>query len=386
MTDFSSKFLPYGRQTIEADDIEAVTQALQDDFLTTGPKVAAFEKLFAETVGSKEAVAVGNGTHALHLACLALGLGEGDYAIVPAITFLATANAIRYCGADVIFADVDPLTGLMTPDSFQQTIDSHRGKNIKAVLPVHLGGHVVDLASIQKIAQKHNIKIIADACHALGGSIGEHAVGSCFYEDMATFSFHPVKNITMGEGGAITTNDTAFADKMRSLRSHGMIPDQQGKPWSYEMEEMGYNYRVTDIQCALGLSQLKKLDRFISKRCEFVEIYNKLFEDISPFVKTPVPALEENKSAWHLYALRIDFAGLKISRAEFMNALKARNIGSQVHYIPVSSQPYYTDLYGGIDLPGAEIYYEATLSIPLFPTMTKQDAERVVDAIKDIIS
>lgn len=380
------KFLPYGRQTIEDDDITAVVETLRSDFLTTGPKVQEFESLLAEKVGAKEAVVVGNGTQALHLACLQLGLGKGDWAIVTAITFLATANAVRYCGADVLFSDVDPDTGIMTPEIFEETILKNSDKNIKAVLPVHLGSNVADLQGIKNIADSHNIKILADSCHALGGSLNEKPIGSCYYEDMSTFSFHPVKNIAMGEGGAITTNDSTHAENMRYLRSHGMVLKADHKPWFYEMPELGFNYRATDIQCALGISQLKKLDRFIAKREELANLYTAKLNRLSDFVQAPQKLNQNIKSGWHLYALRIDFKGLDITRADFMKKLKFHNVGSQVHYIPVSSQPYYEGLYGKAHLEGASHYYESTLSIPLFPTMEHDDVEYVVDVIKKVIS
>lgn len=381
----SQNFLPYGCQTIEQDDIDAVIETLQSDFLTTGPKIQEFEKSLCDVTSAKEAVVVGNGTQALHLACLAAGLKEGGYAIVPAITFLATANAVRYCGADVIFCDVDPDTGLMTAETLHAAIDDNKDKQIKLVLPVHLGGQMVDLEAVRTIADKYNLKIIADSCHALGGKFHNTNIGACIYEDMATFSFHPVKNITMGEGGAITTNNKELADKMRSLRSHGMIPKPEEGPWAYEMAELGYNDRATDIQCALGVSQLKKIDRFIKKRQELVDFYDQQLKGIGSYIQPP-KRVPNSVAAWHLYALRIDFNGLNISRADFMNALKEQGIGSQVHYIPVSSQPYYEGLYGKADLPQAQKYYEATLSLPLFPTMEESDVIRVVKAIKNIIS
>lgn len=380
----SEKFLPYGRQTIEDDDINAVVETLQSDFLTTGPRVQEFEQLLAKKVGSKEAIVVGNGTQALHLACLQIGLKKGDFVIVPTITFLATANAVRYCDADIIFSDVDPDTGLLTPEIFEKTILENTDKKIKVVMPVHLGGNIVDLEKIKNIARQHNIKVIADSCHALGGSLNHKPIGSCYYEDMSTFSFHPVKNVAMGEGGAITTNNLEYAQNIRYLRSHGMILNNHLNPWFYEMPNLGFNYRATDIQCALGISQLKKLDRFIAKREELANLYNNKLSGVSEYIKTPASLGENIKSGWHLYALRIDFKGLGITRADFMHELRGYNIGSQVHYIPVSSQPYYKKMYGEHDLPGASYYYNSTLSIPLFPEMTSEDIERVVNSIKKI--
>ncbi len=384
MAESSLKFLPYGRQTIEQDDIEAVVETLKSDYLTTGPKIQEFEKLLATKTGADEAVVVGNGTQALHLACLAAGLEEEDYAIVPTLTFLATANAVRYCGADVIFCDVDPDTGLMTAATLQTAIDQNTDKKIKAILPVHLGGQSVDLKAIKEIADKNNLKIIADSCHALGSKYGNNWIGSCSYEDMATFSFHPVKNIAMGEGGAITTNDKALADKMRIMRTHGMVQKPEMGPWYYEMPELGYNDRATDIQCALGVSQLNKLDRFVEKRSALVALYDDLLKPLAPLVLPP-SKVSNCEPAWHLYAVRIDFDKIGMGRAEFMTVLKEKGIGSQVHYIPVHTQPYYKNLYGEKNLSGADKFYQATLSLPLFPSMEESDVSRVVTVIKSII-
>lgn len=376
-------FLPYGRQTIESDDIAAVAECLSGDFLTTGPKVAEFEKTFADIVKAKHCIVVGNGTHALHLACLAAGLAKGSYAIVPAVTFLATANAVRYCGADVLFADVDPQTGLMRPEDVLAVIEKNPGKKIQAVLPVHLTGQTVDLRAMREICDKHGMVMIADAAHALGSECGGAPVGAGIYEHMTIFSFHPVKTIALGEGGAIATNDDSMARKMRKLRGHGMEQQPENGPWFYTMEDIGYNYRVTDFQCALGLSQLAKLDRFIARRRAIANMYDKLLADFAPVILPPLRVNNEDP-AWHLYAVRIDFEKLGMTRAELMNALRARNIGTQVHYIPVSSQPYYVNLYGKQDLSGAEYYYEHTLSLPLFPSMADEDVTYVAQTLKEI--
>ncbi|HEU4839749.1 MAG TPA: UDP-4-amino-4,6-dideoxy-N-acetyl-beta-L-altrosamine transaminase [Micavibrio sp.] len=376
-------FLPYGCQTIEADDIAAVAESLSSDYLTTGPKVAEFEKEFCKVVRAKHCIVVGNGTHALHLACLAAGLGEGDYAIVPSVTFLATANAVRYCGADVLFADVDPSTGLMRPEDALATIEKNPGKKIKAILPVHLTGQTADLKALREISDKRGMIMIADAAHAVGSISSGLPVGAGIYEHMSIFSFHPVKTIALGEGGAITTNDDAMAKKMRTLRGHGMEQKPEQGPWFYTMENIGYNYRVTDFQCALGLSQLAKLDRFILRRRAIVDIYDTLLADLAPVILPPQRVSKEDP-AWHLYAVRVDFKKLGMTRAELMTRLRERNIGTQVHYIPVSSQPYYTGLYGQQNLPGASHYYEHTLSLPLFPKMEDSDAAYVVETLKEI--
>lgn len=379
--------LPYGRQTIEDDDIAAVTEALTGDFLTTGPKVQEFEDALCKATGAKYAVAVANGTVALHLACMILNLQKGDWAIVPAITFLATANAVRYCGADVIFADVDPDTGLMTAETFQEALDKAKteNKNVKAVLPVHLSGQPVPLQPIKDIADQHGIKVITDACHALGSQYGGKPVGCAEIEHLSAFSFHPVKTIALGEGGAVTTNNEQTANDMRRLRHHGIVAKPDQGMWYHEMPELGYNYRLTDIQCALGISQLNKLDRFLERRAELVSLYDGLFADMAPIIKTP-KRISNEFIGWHLYALRIDFDAIKMTRQQVMEKLKEFGVGSQVHYIPVHTQPYYEGLYGKQTLKGAEHYYAHTLSIPLYPTLTDDNAKSVAKAFKTIIA
>jgi|TARA_R110002126_G_scaffold291807_1_gene459765 UDP-4-amino-4,6-dideoxy-N-acetyl-beta-L-altrosamine transaminase len=378
--------LPYGRQAIDDDDIQAVVDALKGDYLTTGPAVKAFEQKLCDVTGAKYAVACSNGTTALHLACMALNLKEGECAVVPTLTFLATANAVRYCGTDVVFCDVDPETGLMTADTLLEALSYAQSKGwvVKAVLPVHLAGQAVDLADIRDITSQHNIKIIADACHAIGGTYQQTSIGACEFEDMSAFSFHPVKTIAMGEGGAVTTNNEKFAETMRTLRHHGMSKTDDMEPWAYEMQDLGYNYRVTDIQCALGTSQLNKIDTFIEKRESLVALYNEKLADLSEYVKIP-HRVQTGKTGWHLYAIRVDFEQLAIARAKLMDALKERGVGTQVHYIPVHTQPYYTNLYGARDLPGAQTYYEKTLSLPLYPLMTEDDVSYVVKTLKDVL-
>lgn len=396
----SARFLPYGRQVIDDDDIAAVAQALRGDFLTTGPAVDAFEADFARIVGAKEAVVCGNATQALHIGCIALGLGAGDTAIVPTVTFLATANAVRYTGADVIFSDVDPDTGLMTPGNFEYAIKRAKAAGLKpkVVLPVHLAGQSVDLAVIQEIARREGMAVLTDSCHALCTTYRNVPSGSCQYEDIAVFSFHPVKTIAMGEGGAVTTNDSAMAAKLRLLRGHGMMHrstqpirpemglDEQGQPnpWYYEMAELGYNYRESDIHCALGISQLKKLDKFITRRRELALLYDQLLAPLAPVILPP-KRVADCVPGWHLYAVRIDFEKTGHSRASFMHHLKEKNIGTQVHYIPVHLQPYYRDLYGNQKLVGADAYYSSTLSLPLFPSMSDEDARYVVDSLRQVM-
>ncbi len=393
----SETFLPYGRHGIDEDDIAAVAQVLRGDFLTTGPAVDGFEEKLAGITGVKFAVSCSSGTAALHLATLAMGLGPGDLAVVPSITFLATANAVRYVGADVVFCDVDPDTGLMRPQDLEHAIAEHGGA-IKAVLPVHLAGQSPDMKGIAAIARRHGITIIEDACHALGATYGatggDGPVGGCRDSDMAMFSFHPVKTIAMGEGGAVTTNDPVLAARLGDLRSHGMTRDAarftnsdmafdetgEPNPWYYEMPEIGFNYRASDIHCALGLSQLGKLDRFVARRRRLAARYDELLTPLAPRIK-PLGRMPGCRPAWHLYVALIDFAAAGIDRGALMRRLKDQGIGTQVHYIPVHTQPYYRDLYGKIDLPGAEKYYARCLSLPLFPGMADDDPDRVVAAL-----
>lgn len=388
-------FLPYGRQLIEEDDLAAVTAVLRGDFLTTGPTVAAFEEAFAARVGARHAVSCANGTAALHLTALALGLKPGDMSIVPAITFLATANCARYVGADVTFADVDPTTALMTDASLEDAL-SRAGAAAKAAYPVHMNGQTADMVAISKRARTRGCAVVEDACHALGGAYrdadgSKTPVGSCRHSDMAIFSFHPVKIIASGEGGMVTTNDDALAASLRSQRNHGMVRDPvlfedkdqafgsdgSANPWYYEMPEPGFNYRLTDIHAALGLSQLRKLDRFAARRRELVAVYDRALAPYAPVVR-PLARTPHDTPGWHLYVALIDFARTGTDRAACMRAMASAGVGSQVHYLPLHRQPYYRRRYGAISLPGAERYYDEALSLPLFAQMTGDDVDRVV--------
>jgi UDP-4-amino-4,6-dideoxy-N-acetyl-beta-L-altrosamine transaminase len=395
-------FIPYGRQSIDSDDIAAVSDALRGDYLTTGPTIAKFEAAFAETVGARHAVASNSGTAALHLACMAIDLQPGDAVIVPTVTFLATANAARFCGADVVFADVDPDTGLLTAQTLEEAIARAGKYRLRAVLPVQLNGHCADLVGIRAVADRHGLEIIEDACHSLGtthpaGNGATARSGDCALSTMACFSLHPVKTLTTGEGGVTTTSDAKLAERMRVLRHHGMTRhgaeftqrdeayDRNGtlNPWYYEMQGPGPNYRITDFACALGLSQLRKLDHFIARRREITALYNNLLPALAPKIR-PVPADPRQDPALHLYAILVEYDRIGVTRAEFMAALKAEGVGSQVHYLPVHRQPYYRGLYGNLDLPGANRYYDRCLSIPLYPDMTNDDAHRVVAALKKV--
>lgn len=380
--------LPYGRQTIEDDDIAAVAEALRADFLTTGPTVERFERAFAEVVGARHAVACANGTAALHLAMLALDVRPGEAVIAPAITFLATANCARYVGAEVVFADVDPDSGLMTPETLAEALTRLEGRRLRAVLPVHLRGDAADLPGLEALAQGAGAVLVEDAPHALGttmrfGDVTEQ-VGDVRHSAMATFSFHPVKTIATGEGGMVTTNDPALADRLRIMRSHGMVRPEGCEPWWYEMPEPGFNYRLPDILCALGLSQLAKLPRFAARRRALTARYHERLAPLAPVVR-PAARPAWSDPVLHLMAVLIDFEAAGRSRLEVVEALRARGVGSQVHYIPVNRQPYYRSRYGDRVLPGAEAWYARCLSLPLYPGMEDGDVDRVVEALKEAL-
>jgi UDP-4-amino-4,6-dideoxy-N-acetyl-beta-L-altrosamine transaminase len=399
----SGSFLHYGRQDIDANDLAAVAKALQADYLTTGPAVGDFERAFAAAVGARHALVSNSGTAALHLACVALDIGPGDSVVVPAVTFLATANAARFCGAEVIFADVDPESGRLTAATFAAALARHPKASVRAVLPVHLNGHCVDMPAIRALAEPRGIAVIEDACHAVGGR--HHAgnnslapVGACALSEFACFSLHPVKTITSGEGGVTTTNDEAAYRRMARFRSHGMVrepadfayPDQalaadgRANPWYYEMAELGFNYRITDFACALGLSQMQRLPGFALRRRALAARYDRLLQPLAPAIR-PVPAQAGDQPVLHLYAVLMDFKALGRSRAEVMQALKADGIGTMVHYIPVNRQPYYQRRNGDLRLPGADAYYDRVLSIPFYPAMQDADVDRVVAALQRLI-
>lgn len=390
------RFLPYGRQWIEDDDVAAVAQVLRGDYLTTGPTAQRFDDDLAATLGARHAVGCANGTAALHLAALALGLGPGDCAIVPAITFTATANAARFVGAEVEFADVNPDTGLMRPADALAAIERAKAKGWRprALFPVHLAGQVCAMAQLAELAAAHHLAVVEDACHAIGGTYDGHRVGACAHSDMAVFSFHPVKTVAMGEGGAVSTNDDALAQALRDLRSHGISRDPDRfrrpdlafdadgavNPWHYEMLALGFNYRLSDVACALGLSQLAKLSRFVARRAELVAAYDQALAPLAPLVR-PTGRVAGCAPGWHLYVALIDFAALGRSRAQVMDDLRRQGIGTQVHYIPVAEQPYYRDRYGPQHLPGAASYFARCLSLPLYPSLDQDDQGRVIAAI-----
>ncbi|EME70299.1 pyridoxal phosphate-dependent enzyme apparently [Paramagnetospirillum caucaseum] len=383
---------------VDEDDIAAVAAVMKGDILTTGPSVAAFEDALARTVGARHAVVCANGTAALHLAVLALGIGPGDAVLVPAQTFAATGNCARYVGAEVVLTDVDPDSGLMRVGDLEAAIAAHPGKRFRSVHPVHLNGQSADMPGLAAVARKHGLAIIEDCCHALGTIAADGAViGDCRHGDLNVFSFHPAKTIAMGEGGAITTNDESLAARLRLLRSHGITRDSsifvdevegfdsegQPNPWYYEMQDLGFNYRACDIQCALGLSQLAKLPRFAETRRRLVRHYRDRLAPLAPKVK-PI-TLSGGEAVWHLSVALIDYQACGTTRARVMNALRARGIGTQVNYIPVHKLPYYRTLLGEISLPGAEEYYRRCLSLPLSAAMTEADVDRVVEALREVL-
>jgi UDP-4-amino-4,6-dideoxy-N-acetyl-beta-L-altrosamine transaminase len=388
-----SDSLPYGLHLIEDDDVDAVTAALTSGLLAQGPRAAAFETALAGRLGAAHAVTTSCGTAALHLALLALDVGPGDLVVAPAITFLSTATAARMCGAEVVFADVDPATGLMTPETLLEALASAPGP-VKAALPVHLGGRMADMAGIAAVARAADVLLVEDCAHALGSRRGAVQAGGCAYSAAACFSFHPVKTIACGEGGAVTTNDAGIAARIGRLRNHGVTRDEalmvdpelsldeQGRrhPWGYEQLELGFNYRMTDIEAALGLSQLKKLDRFVARRAALAAAYDRMLELLAPWVR-PVGAGPDEAPSLHLYQVLIDFPAIGLSRDQVMRALVEQGIGTQVHYIPVYRQPYFRARYGPMRLPGAEAFYAAVLALPLFPAMADDDVERVLRAL-----
>jgi len=386
-----SFMIPYGRHSIDQQDIDHVVDVLKGGWLTCGSVVEAFEAELATTVQAKHAVSCSNGTTALHLAMLALGVKEGCTVLVPAITFLASANAARYVGADVVFVDVDPTTGLMTAETLKTAILSNCDKNLRAVVNVHFAGQCENLEEIYSVAKESGLLVIEDAAHAVGTAYidskgRQHLIGSNAFSDITTFSFHPVKTIAMGEGGAVTTNDSKIAEALKLYRSHGMVRDpikwetpEVSGPWYYEMHDLGYNYRISDINCALGLSQLKRLQNFKVERARLVKAYDKAFASI-PYI-TPLRKLGHSDTAWHLYSILIDYTALGKSRVEVMEYLKREGIGTQVHYIPLYHQPYYKKLCGDMKLPGAEKYYEGCLSLPLYVGLTESEQEQVIQCL-----
>jgi UDP-4-amino-4,6-dideoxy-N-acetyl-beta-L-altrosamine transaminase len=373
-----ASMLPYGRHCVDETDIEAVVSVLRSDWLTTGPTVDEFEAAFAKVVGVPHAVAVSSGTAALHAAAFAAGIGPGDEVITTPMTFAATANCVRYLGGTVVFADVRPDTLNLDPAKVEACITPRT----KAVITVDYAGEPSDLDELDALASRHGFTLIEDASHALGATYRGRPVGSL--ARLTTFSLHPVKHITTGEGGLVTTDDPTLASRLRIFRNHGITREHQRREdWRYEIVELGYNYRLSDIQSALGLSQLGRLPEQIVRRREIGARYTRAFAAL-PEIERPV-VLADRESAWHLYVVRLRLEGLRAGRAEVFRALRAENIGVNVHYIPVPWHPYYETLgfrRGG--WPVAEGAYERVLSLPIFPAMTDADVEDVVIAVKKV--
>ncbi|BBF86966.1 bacillosamine/legionaminic acid biosynthesis aminotransferase PglE [Aquitalea magnusonii] len=381
------EFIPYGRQTIEAEDEQAVLEVLRSPFLTQGPKVAEFEQALCSYTGARYCLAVASGTAALHLAVAALDLPEGSEGITTPNTFTASANSMVYCGITPVFADIDADSYNISPAAISKKINSRT----RLITAVHFAGQAADMPAIARIANQNKLKVIEDAAHAIGSCYEDGSrVGNCRYSDLTIFSFHPVKTMTTGEGGAIMTNDEALYRKMLLLRSHGITKEpallsQNPGPWYYEMQALGWHYRLTDIQATLGISQLARIEKFKAKRRAIVAKYNEAFNN-HPYIT--IPKEKTGTSAcFHLYVIQIDFEQLGKSRSEVIAQLATYGIGSQVHYIPVHTQPWYQASYGYRegDYPVAERYYHHCLSIPLYSAMSEEDVQRVIFAIQEII-
>ncbi|MBO8129730.1 MAG: UDP-4-amino-4,6-dideoxy-N-acetyl-beta-L-altrosamine transaminase [Peptococcaceae bacterium] len=386
-------FLPYARQWVDEEDIQAVNEVLRSDWLTTGPKVPEFEERVAEYVGAKYAVAFSSGTAALHGACFAAGLARGDEAITTPMTFAASANCIRFMGALPVFADIDLKTYNIDPAEIAKNITG----DTKVVIPVHYTGQSCDLDAIHKLAREHDLIVIEDAAHALGAAYKGRRIGAL--SDMTVFSFHPVKHITTGEGGMVVTDNQEYYEWLKLFRSHGIVRDRDEMvdyhgPWYYEVQDAGYNYRMTDFQAALGISQLKKLDRFLARRREIAARYNEAFKDM-PEVEIPYQH-PDGESAWHLYVLALNLDRLQVNRRFVYEALCAENIGVQVHYIPLHIHPYYKWLINSnpnictfedpSPAPRAEELYRRIISLPLFPAMSDRDVDDVIAAVRKVIT
>lgn len=380
--------IPYGRQHITSEDITAVVTTLTSDFLTQGPAIADFEKAFAEYIGCRYAVAVSNGTAALHLAALALGVNENSHVLTTPITFAASANCIRYCGGKVSFVDIDPQTAVVDLNKLEERLKAAPLGTYSGIVPVDFAGYPVNMEAVRKLADEYGLWVIEDACHAPGGFIidskqEKHSCGDGTYADLAIFSFHPVKHIACGEGGMITTNNDALYKKLLLLRTHGITKDPERLQenhggWYYEMQELGYNYRLTDFQAALGLSQLKRADDGLQRRREIAARYDQAFADTKMTLLTSHP---QNGHAYHLYVIQVD------DRKDLYDYLRAHQIYAQVHYIPVHTFPYYKSIgYKLGDFPAAEAYYSKCLSLPMYPTLTDDEQNVVINHVLDFVN
>ncbi|MGL5148349.1 MAG: UDP-4-amino-4,6-dideoxy-N-acetyl-beta-L-altrosamine transaminase [Plesiomonas shigelloides] len=384
--------IPYGRQQISQDDIDAVLAVLQSDFLTQGPQVPAFELALQQATGAQYALAVNSATSALHIACMALGLGAGDRLWTTPITFVASANCARYCGADVDFVDIDPVTYNLCPQQLEKKLKQaqQNGTLPKIVVPVHLCGYPCDMAAIYALSQEYGFHIIEDASHAIGGQYHGEPIGNCRYSDITIFSFHPVKIVTTAEGGAALTNCPELAERMALLRSHGItreLSKMQGEShgsWYYQQIDLGYNYRMTELQAALGVSQMTRLDEFVTRRHQLAQRYHAALHDLP--LTLPLFSQQDAYSALHLYVIRLQRAKLNRTRRDIFDALRNAGIGVNVHYIPVHTQPYYQNLGFQIgEYPIAEAYYEDAISLPMFAAMTDQQQDTVIEVLRTIL-
>ncbi len=379
--------IPYGRQEITQADIDAVAEVLRSDFLTQGPMVPRFEEALTEHSGAKYALAANSATSALHIACLAVGLGPGDWLWTSPLTFVASANCALYCGAKVDFVDVDPRTYNLSPVELERKLVEAERKGVlpKVVVPVHLSGQPCDMAKIFELSRRYGFKIIEDASHAIGGRYRDEPIGNCRYSDITVFSFHPVKIVTTAEGGAALTNDKELADRMTLYRSHGItrnaaeMTHEPDGPWYYQQVALGYNYRLTDIQAVLGLSQMGRLHEYVARRHVLARRYDELLASLPVVRPWQHP---DSYSGLHLYVIRLALAQISKSRLEVFEGLRARGIGVNLHYIPVHTQPHYLQMgFRKGDFSEAEKYYEEAITLPLFPTMSEAQQDEVVSAL-----
>jgi len=372
-------FIPYGKQLLNQQDIDAVVETLHSDYLTTGPKVEAFEEALSDYCEVKYAIAVANGTAALHLASLVL-LNKGDKVLTTPNSFLATSNAILYAGAEPIFVDIAQ-DGNIDLDLCEKALKND--PTIKAIYAVAFSGRMVNQKKLKVLKEKYGVSILEDCAHAIGAKERTIKAASCTNSDVSILSFHPVKHMTTGEGGAITTNSKELYEKMLILRGHGMVKTPEMKPWEYEMREFGFNYRITDIQCALGLSQLSRLDDFIKRRIKLVKAYDEAFKES---IVKPLYTYD-GKSSYHLYVVKVDFSKLNLSKEDLFNRLREKKIGIQLHYIPINKQPYYQSLgYGDESTPVMDKYYEECFSLPMFPKLSDQEQEYVIKSLFEVLN
>lgn len=378
----------YGKQNVNKVDIEAVVSVLQSDFLTQGPAIEKFEQYVAKYCGAKYAVAVTNATSALHIACLAAGLKKGDILWTTPITFTASANCGRYCGADIDFVDIDKKTYNISVEELEEKLINTDAKP-KVVVPVHFTGQSCDMEKLYRLAKQYNFKIIEDASHAIGGEYKGHKVGCCEFSDMVVFSFHPVKIVTTGEGGMVLTNNKDLYDKLILYRSHGITrnPDLMTKksdgPWYYQQINLGFNYRMTDIQAALGYSQMQRIDEFVTKRRYLVNRYNDLLKDLPLILPYQI---DEANSSWHLYVVKIDFNKVNKAKIDIFKEMKNKGVCLNLHYIPVHTQPYYQRLgFKQGDFPNSEVYYKDVFTLPLYYDLSDEEQDYIVQCLKEVL-